>query len=517
MSGSRGGLLLRALSLLLRFLGAGAPGRDPGAGDERRHAGSDCRRAAVGDVKILRRWLVPVILGLSGSLAAGAAASAPAEVPAPATHDEARLGQVRTGVRGSRRPQPGGLAPPVSALRSVSYYLYLPDADGNAIPIPADQMLAYEQIDFPGVRAAGFNAVLLVFFQELLEKPETVALQLEAARANNLAVILGLNYWTGDLVTDRASFHAWLARITTFLTAIDAYRDMVYPVVFWEGQTSMDPAAVRATLGAVPAHLDPALRARWRLGWNGGALDHASRQRSADGYDFVCTSRYFFDASISLWWVPEKEKGLSDDRVKAELEDFYGRVRAVYTEPIFFFEGGYYTCRTETFLRAAEVYAGIARWATGRGLGWNLWGYRTLLTPEDECVQRGGKGGHSLSNPDGSARPALAAVTAVLRDRPRPIRVGRTWGTPQRESGLRVEIPPEGRRFGEEQPQTLLALRVKEAGQLPELGAHRDDRPGQRLRIREGELEGEIGAASGDARRVEKAGAGELRKEPRRA
>src|SRR5262245_66395849 len=94
--------------------------------------------------------------------------------------------------------------PPVTTSRSASYYLYtVQPPETRARAIPPDQMLANEQIDFPAMRAAGFNAVWLVEFRSKLDPNldnrydeagmANFRAELEAARQNGLRVFFGLN------------------------------------------------------------------------------------------------------------------------------------------------------------------------------------------------------------------------------------------------------------------------------------------------------------------------------------
>jgi len=343
----------------------------------------------------------------------------------------------------------GGFPPPVTTTRSASYYLYLPTAAGAAGPVSPEEMLANEQIDFPNMAAYGFNTVYLVEFRSkfdpLLDNQynrEGIAnlrMELEAARQNGLRVFLGLNFGSGyqigidstpeALLARNAKFQSWLQFVQYLLMNIDDYRDMVYPIVFEEGQadatynliTNADAAAraFQQTLGNLPALLPAALRAKWTFGWYGATTALYSHTPAQVGFDWVGEGAYFFDPTITLSWLAATDKGLTDAQISAKLEDMFGKVGALYPGmPIVFTEGGYYTCSSETFNRQGEVYALLAEFAISRGYGLNLWGYRSLLTPEQECAERGGKGGHSMGNADGSPRPAMLAVSAAITGHP---------------------------------------------------------------------------------------------------
>jgi len=338
--------------------------------------------------------------------------------------------------------------PPVTTIRSASYYLYtVQPPDTRARAVSPEEMLANEQIDFPQMRKYGFNTVWLVEFRSKFDPNldnhydanglANFRAELETARQNGLRVMVGLNYGSGfQVVTGRegttaihakAQFDSWLSFVSYLLAGIDDYREMVYPVVFEEGQISaeFDPfgepdavaLALRETIGNLPALLAPEVRARWQFGWYGATTAFYGHTRSMRGYDWVGQGYYTFDESIRLTWLPDSAKGLSDDQIENAMEFMFDKVEALYPGlPIVITESGYYTCDSTRFSRAADVYALYTRFARARGYGLNLWGYRTLLTPEQECAERRGKGGHSLCNPDGSPRPAMLAVSESFKE-----------------------------------------------------------------------------------------------------
>ncbi len=324
-------------------------------------------------------------------------------------------------------------------IRAASHFLYRTDGQGGIVPVAPEQQLAAEANDFPAMRAAGFNSVLLVEFRKKFDSPDGLSnlrMELQTARQNGIRVLMGLNYGADfeiartttpdELTLEAARLQSWLSFVVGLLSGVEDYADTVYPFVFEEGAVPADIAndwesrhdwiATRlgATIGNTPALLPPALRARFSLGWY-GAWSSIEDARPASGFDWVGQGRFYFDPSIGLTWV---RKGLTDDEIVADLTETFAHLRAMYPGlPIVLVEGGYCTCDSSTFERAAEVYSLLARFCLASGYGWNLWGYRTLLTPEQECAARGGKGGHSLTNPDGSPRPALRAVEDVLRER----------------------------------------------------------------------------------------------------
>lgn len=347
--------------------------------------------------------------------------------------------------------------PPVSTMRSTAYYLYRPDpVTTSAVPVSPEEMLANEAIDFPQVASYGFNTILLVEFRTKFDPNldnnydlaglQNFRMELETARQSGLRVMIGLNYGDGVLVEKPGStaavyvqpirIRSWVAFVTWLLTNIDDYRDMVYPVAFEEGHigptwgsgwNSPNANAVadveRQSLGNLPALLDPALRSRWSLGWYGAVTGYYAKpgHPSAQGFDWYAQGVYYFDNSITLSWLPASSKGWTDDEIRANWTNMFNRMNALYPgQTIVQFEGGYYTCSSATFDRQAQVYALLAKVNMERGQGFNLWGFRTLVTPEQECQIRHGKGGHAMVNPDGTPRPAVLAVQALLQGDTQP-------------------------------------------------------------------------------------------------
>jgi len=320
---------------------------------------------------------------------------------------------------------------PLEEVVSASHYVYTANLAGAAAPVSAVEQLADEQMDAPTMRGCGFNTIWLVEFRSKLESPGGLAnlrAELDNARANHLNVILGLNYGAGFQIPRDPSnpsfaraFGGWVRFVSGLLAALDDYRDIVRPVVFAEGQAAPDlanaagdvvAARMRVTIGNLPGLLDPALRERWTFGWYGGWTTAVCPSAPAQGYDWYAFSDYFFDPSIRLTWP---QKGLSDEQIQQTLDRDFRRVRALFPGQTYFFaEGGYYTCDSATLDRAGQVYGLIASWCRTNGIGFNLWGWRTKYTPEQECNLRGGKGGHSLTNPDGSGRPALYDVERAV-------------------------------------------------------------------------------------------------------
>jgi hypothetical protein len=321
-------------------------------------------------------------------------------------------------------------------LRAASHYLYLPDAQGTAAPVPPEQQLAAEAADFPSMCAAGFNAVLLVEFRSKFDAPDgltNLRMELETARQNGMHVLMGLNYddfqiaassSSYDIEVEQVRFASWLSFIVQLLAGIEDYADVVYPFVFeegcipptlnWEMQHHWIASRLRATIGNTPALLPSALRTKFSLGWY-GAWSSLWDASATGGFDWVGTGRFYFDPSNGL---PRADKGLTDAEILADLTQQFDRLQTLYPGlPAVLVEGGYCTCDSSSLVRAGEVYALLVRFCRSNGFGWNLWGYRTLLSPEEECAARSGRGGHSLTNPDGSPRPALLAVEEAMRER----------------------------------------------------------------------------------------------------
>src|SRR3989344_1240057 len=339
-------------------------------------------------------------------------------------------------------------APNAGTIRSATIYLqHSALGDQNA------GLYDYLVEHIPELKANGFNTFWFVtpwatFDKRPLTEPRvytdgafaSAKNILELLRQNDMRALIGLNYfgagWGPDynndgvsdekdknceLTTDPQKFAAFDAYVEKFLTEMQPYSDIIYPVVFTEASTpcgltvtsdGVEVAAImRNTLGSVPNRLPPSLREKYNFGYHDNAIltsgtGFGVSPAMPNTFDFFSTVAYDFD-------------DLTDSEIIAEIDLRADRFRQAHPcVPLIIGELGARSCSGTAsdptrFSEATQSRAisTTVRHALSRGIGINLWTYPWI--PADSSVNCP-DGELVLERKDGTPKAVIPALQDIF-------------------------------------------------------------------------------------------------------
>jgi len=332
---------------------------------------------------------------------------------------------------------------PYSHLRSVVWYPY-PDL----VSTSANRLAPL----LPSIKASGFNALWLGGNSWLEYNPKPldtpfVANQasfdglrqtLQLLRDNGMVAMVGLNYlgqgwspegidpctWTHDL----RSYKAFETYVREFLTRIEDYSDVVYPIVFTEGAEGCTNDGIvwganpsppelapllRSTLGSLPDRLPAALRAKFRFGYHDYSVlsfnfgQGQSPIASATTFDFG-SGVYYYNARSLTQRIPPAQQA-------TETQDMITRWKTRYPNlPLIIGELGANRCSPSDETDQSQSLSAILNRAVQNRVGINVWGWMSFA--DNLACTAPNFDDFGLVHNDGTTpRPALAAVIEALR------------------------------------------------------------------------------------------------------
>lgn len=330
-------------------------------------------------------------------------------------------------------------APDPTTIRSVTFYDFA---------ATSSQRLDHLRQSLPQIKSTGFNTVWLVspwlhYNPRPMATPpaydnsefDILKQTLELLKTNNMQAILGLDYlgqyWAPEGIDDcewirePTQYQAFVTYTTEFLTRIQDYSDMIYILVFSENAVpcSLDPhrgadndkahqgvQLFQQTLGNIPAQLPAELRNKFSFGYHDFILidRHWDRGESPiahpNPFDFVSMVGYKMEDT--------QMESLPDDQIAAILETRAQRFRTLFpTMPLIVGEFGATACGNKDD-NQARVISAVIQWTKQKGYGFNLWGWKP--GPGSEECTNPVFGGLAITNPDGSAKPAVAQIRELL-------------------------------------------------------------------------------------------------------
>src|SRR3989344_2838688 len=339
-------------------------------------------------------------------------------------------------------------APNAGTIRSATIYL-----QHSALGAQNAGLYDYLVQHIPELKANGFNTFWFVtpwatFDKRPLTEPRvytdgafaSAKNILELLRQNDMRALIGLNYfgagWGPDynndgvsdekdknceLTTDPQKFAAFDAYVEKFLTEMQPYNDIIYPVVFTEASTpcgltvtsdGVEVAAImRNTLGSVPNRLPPSLREKYNFGYHDNAIltsgtGFGVSPAMPNTFDFFSTVAYDFD-------------DLTDSEIVAEIDLRADRFRQAHPGvPLIIGELGARSCSGTAsdptrFSEATQSRAisTTVRHALSRGIGINLWTYPWI--PADSSVNCP-DGELVLERKDGTPKAVIPALQDIF-------------------------------------------------------------------------------------------------------
>src|SRR3989338_6195490 len=337
-------------------------------------------------------------------------------------------------------------APNAETIRSTTAYL-------SSATLGTDDTEIYDYLvkNIPDIKAQGFNTLWFVtpwitFDPRPLAVPRTyneaafsrTKKILELLRQNNIRAIIGLNYlgtgWSPDLNNDGKSgpddkacmltsngvYPAFEKYVEKFLTEIETYHDMVYPVVFseasepcglWSTSSAPEAAAIfRNTLGNLPNQLQASLRSKYNFGYHDYAILNFGTGNGASpaangAFDFFSMVAYDFD-------------DLSNDAIAAQIDLRAERFRKAHPNtPLIIGELGASSCSKSSDpnkydeANQARVLSTAVRHALSRGIGANVWTWPWI---EADTTQECPDARLVLMRRNGTHKAVIPALKAVF-------------------------------------------------------------------------------------------------------
>lgn len=386
------------------------------------------------------------------------------------------IGGILAGVVLTQRPQtltPKALEttvpvdPELNSIRSVTFFI-----ENRNSPSQIKEDLTR---DLQNIKAHGFNTVLLVsgwsrFNPKPLANPpvynqaafDDLKAILALLKSNNMKAILPLNYLEGgapegiinlppgsqprcDFLANEVKFNSFVAYVTEYLTQIQEYSGMVYPMVFSENSECnianydwTNPAKrkeltqlLRSTLGNIPSKLPITLRSKFIFGYYDAAIVRHMVQSGETGdtpiakpnpFNFLATGGYYVEGEHS------------DQEIVSSVSSAINEFRRSFpTEPLLIFEFGQSTCpQTKKYANLSleenqtRVLTTQVKLFKSLNLGFNIWGW-TDTSYSGNCPVFAGSTvvnegyGLGLTQANQSFKPALTALQQVLVEDNPPI------------------------------------------------------------------------------------------------
>lgn len=305
--------------------------------------------------------------------------------------------------------------------------------------------------DIPAIKAAGFNTVWLVqpwsaYDPHPMVSPRVyndeafgdLTKSLDALKANNMKAILPLNYrMKAEGITPRwiyrdDQYAAFETYVTEYLTRIQNYSDMVYPMVFTEGTEGNDyagayrdvdiyAAQLRKTLGSLPTRLPPDLRAKFKIGYHDYSLIKLDWGKGVPYDPKFEPGQYPIQQPISFDFVSTTTYNIedkTDDQIRAEMDLYVSRFKALYPNtPLIFGESGARSCinNTPDETTQSRVLTTQIKYDLEKHYGFNIWNWSSIPYT-DNCGTdlQASDEGLALQKADLTPKPVLGEIKKLI-------------------------------------------------------------------------------------------------------